>query len=286
MVAPHAIDTKDPAAVAHAAKDAFCTIGARGSEALIDRLFTDVRAMFEGRYPGYQAIDMTYHDLEHTLQAALCLVNLLEGRHLSAEMPLLSPRDCELALVAVLLHDTGYLKDTQDLAGTGAKYTFVHERRSCDFARAYLPNLGFTAAEIEEVCACIMCTGPRGRLNQTGITREEIRVISYILVTADYLAQMSSYDYADRLQALFHEFQEAYDYEQIPAAKREFVDFNRMLEKTPAFWEKYVRPMLDLDAGGVHRYLSTTGQPNPYLQAVEANLLEVQRRLQVRAGRN
>ena len=54
---------------------------------------------------------------------------------------------------------------------------------------------------------------------------------------------------------------------------------------TPNFWENYVRPLLDIDAGGVHRYLTTAGQPNPYLQAVEANITEVRRRLQLGAGR-
>jgi hypothetical protein len=34
----------------------------------------------------------------------------------------------------------------------------------------------------------------------------------------------------------------------------------------------------------VHRYLTTAGQPNPYLQAVEANMAEVRRRLQTGAG--
>ena len=53
-----------------------------------------------------------------------------------------------------------------------------------------------------------------------------------------------------------------------------------MMEKTPGFWTNYVRPMLDFEAGGVHRYLVTAGQTNPYLQAVEDNIIEVRRRLQ------
>jgi hypothetical protein len=42
--------------------------------------------------------------------------------------------------------------------------------------------------------------------------------------------------------------------------------------------------MLDFEAGSVHRYLTSAGQPNPYLQAVEANLAEVRRRLQAGQG--
>jgi hypothetical protein len=41
---------------------------------------------------------------------------------------------------------------------------------------------------------------------------------------------------------------------------------------------------LDFEAGAVHRYLTTAGQPNPYLQAVEDNLSEIRRRLQAGTG--
>jgi hypothetical protein len=140
MVAPHAIDTKNPTAVSEVARKIFLEAGASSSFPLIERLFADVTAMFEGRYPGYQAIDMFYHDYEHTLQATVCLLHILQGRHRSGEKPPLAPRDWELALMAVLLHDSGYLKRADDSIGTGAKYTLVHERRSCEFARQYPPT--------------------------------------------------------------------------------------------------------------------------------------------------
>ncbi|MDB6115413.1 MAG: hypothetical protein JWQ62_2358 [Lacunisphaera sp.] len=285
MVPPHAIDTKNPAAVAAVVKAAFAELGAEKSFPLIDRLFEDVTGMFQGRYPGYQAIDMFYHDYEHTLQATVCLIHLLQGRTRSMDRPVLKPRDWELALMAVLLHDSGYLKETNDTTGTGAKYTIVHERRSCEFARQYLPRMGVTQTEIEDICSAIICTGPQSKISQITFHREEARLFAFILVTADYLAQMSAPDYVEELAILFNEFQEAYDYEQVPQAKRVYHRVQDIMERTPAFWNNYVRPLLDFEAGGVHRYLSTTGQPNPYLQAVEANIAEVQRRLQTGAGK-
>ena len=149
MVPPHTINTKNPLAVAAVVKAAFSDIGAESSFPLIDRLITDVTDMFQGRYPGYRAIDMFYHDFEHTLQATVCLTHILQGRSRSADKPVLKPRDWELSVMAVLLHDSGYLKETRDVTGTGAKYTLVHERRSCDFARNYLPPLGVKPEEIE-----------------------------------------------------------------------------------------------------------------------------------------
>ncbi len=284
MVPPHAVDTKQPAVVAKAVKDAFAKIGAQASFPLIDRLFEDVTGMFEGRYPGYRGIDMKYHDYEHTMQATVCLIHLLEGRSRTFDRPVLLARDWELSVMAVLLHDSGYLKKTDDLEGTGAKYTFVHERRSCDFAREYLPRMGVTASEIEDICAAIICTGPRSKISQITFHRDEARQMAFILVTADYLAQMSAVDYLDKLPALFKEFQEAFDFEQVPAEKRPYHSLQQLLEKSTGFWTNYVRPMLDFEAGGVHRYLTTVGQPNPYLQAVEANLAELNRRLQAGKG--
>lgn len=280
MVPPHAVDTKKPTAVLKVVKEAFATIGAQASYPLLDRLFEDVTGMFAGHYAGYRGIDMKYHDYEHTMQATVCLIHLLQGRSRSFDKPVLLARDWELAVMAVLLHDSGYLKKTDDPAGTGAKYTFVHERRSCDFAREYLPRMGVTASEIEDICAAIICTGPRSKISQVTFHRDEARQMAFILVTADYLAQMSAPDYLDKLPALYKEFVEAFDFEKVPLEKRPYHSLQQLYEKSPGFWTNYVRPMLDFEAGGVHRYLTTAGQPNPYLQAVEANLAELQRRLQ------
>ncbi|HTL66294.1 MAG TPA: HD domain-containing protein [Lacunisphaera sp.] len=284
MVPPHTVNTKSSLAVAAMVKEALRDIGSESSYPLIDRLFADVTDMFEGRYPGYRAIDMFYHDFEHTLQATVCLTHILQGRSRSADKPVLKPRDWELAIMAVLLHDSGYLKETNDVEGTGAKYTIVHERRSCEFARQYLPRMGVTGSEIEDICSAIICTGPQSRISQITFHREEARIFAFILVTADYLAQMSAADYPDELPILYREFREAYEFEKVPEEKRPYKSVEDLLRRTPNFWQNYVRPMLDFEAGGVHRYLATAGQPNPYLQAAEANIAEVQRRLQAGSG--
>lgn len=284
MVPPHTINTKDSAEVLQAVKGVFGEIGAHASFPLLDRLFADVTGMFHGTYPGYQGGDMRYHNFEHTLQATVCLVHILQGRSRCADKPVLTPRDWELAVMSVLLHDSGYLKKSDDLAGTGAKYTLVHERRSCEFTREYLPRMGVTASEIEDICAAIICTGPRSRISQISFHRDEARLMAFILVTADYLAQMSAADYLDKLPHLYREFVECFDFEQVPEAKRPYHSLREMLEKTPGFWQNYVRPLLDFEAGGVHRYLTTAGQPNPYLQAVETNIVEIQRRLRTGTG--
>ncbi len=279
MVAPHAIDTTSPDAVAEAVKSAFAAVGAEDSQPFLDSLFDGVTSVFEGRYPGYQPIDMLYHDYEHTLQVALCLTHMLEGRRSEGASPVFQPRDWELAVISALLHDTGFLKKTGDDDGSGAKYTFVHERRSCDFARAYLPGHGITGPEIEDICSAIMCTGPRNDIRKAAFQREEARQIALVLVTADYLAQMSASNYLEKLPHLYQEFEEAFELSGTPPEKRPYNSLEQLLEMTPGFWRGYVSPLLENEACGAYRYLSANSDRNPYLDAVEANLAELERRL-------
>ncbi|MCM2275187.1 MAG: hypothetical protein NDI75_10390 [Candidatus Didemnitutus sp.] len=280
MALPHAVDTTNPDEVYRHVIGVFSSHGWRESEALMQILFRDIARLFRGEWPGYMACDMRYHDFQHTLQATVCIVDLVDGQHRAGATPHLDRREAEKAVAAALLHDSGFIKRTHEPAGTGAKYTFVHEQRSCEFARAYLPTIGFAPAEVDDVCAAIGCTGPRNRISTQTFSGPTNRLIACMLVTADYLAQLAAADYPDELDILYAEFAEAYDHENLPPEKRLFKSARDLKQKTPDFWEKYARPMLDTEADGVHRYLTVTGQPNFYLQAVEANIAEIRRRLQ------
>lgn len=280
MALPTAIVAKDPGATATHLRTVFASLGWGSSAEQIERVLGDVTAAFWGNWPGYLANDMRYHDLGHTLQATVCVSDLIAGQHRSAEAPDFGQRAAELTIMAALLHDSGFLKQAGDTAGSGAKYTMIHERRSCDFARAYLPRVGVTAEEIEDVCAAISCTGPRNRISAQAFRSPVARRMACLLVTADYVSQMCAPDYVEKLDYLFAEFAEAFDHDSVPPERRPYQTAAELKLKTTAFWTKYVRPMLDTEADGVHRYLSFTGQTNAYLQAVEDNIAEVHRRTQ------
>lgn len=284
MSSPLEVNTKDPSAVCAYAQSTFGRLGWAQSAAVVERLFSDVTRMFAGQYPGYRGIDMSYHDYKHTLQATLCLLNLLKGRHQHGILPAFERRDAELSLMAVLLHDSGFLKELNDSAGTGAKYTHVHERRSCQFARKYLPQFSLTADELDDVCASINCTGPRNHIAGHTFHRPAARDIACIVVTADYLAQMSAPDYLGKLPLLYREFEEAHDFESVPREKRPYQSIRDLQAKTEDFWKSFVLPLLENEAAGVYHYLSLTGQPNPYVLAVEDNLAKIRRRLQEGTG--
>jgi hypothetical protein len=280
MISPHAVNTENPTAVAEALKAIFAVSGGEGSFFLIERAVDGVSKMFGGEYPGYQAIDMEYHDLDHTLQVTLCMAHLLEGRGKTPDKPVLGIRDRELAIVAALIHDTGFLKEAGDDTGTGAKYTFVHEKRSCAFARKYLPELGFTKPEVEDICSAVMCTGPRNSISNVSFQRDEARVIALLLVTSDYLAQMSAADYLEKLPRLYLEFVEAFERDGVPPEMRPYQSLKQLMEMTSEFWKNFVLPLLDGEAEGVYRYLTPEGMPNPYIDAVEQNLAVLERRLE------
>jgi len=84
------------------------------------------------------AIDAHYHDLEHTLQGVLCMARLLRRRAALNLSPAIPQRTFELGMLAILTHDTGYLKKLGDSGGTGAKYTLIHVDRSIEFAGEFM----------------------------------------------------------------------------------------------------------------------------------------------------
>jgi hypothetical protein len=280
MALPTAIVAKDPGATATHLKTVFSALGWESSHPLLDRVLADATAAFWGNWPGYLAIDMRYHDLGHTLQATVCISDLVAGQRRAGDMPEFGQRAAELTIMAALLHDSGFLKQAGDESGSGAKYTMIHERRSCDFARGYLPRLGVTAAEIEDICSAIRCTGPRNRISAQTFRTPIARRMACLLVTADYVSQMCAPDYAEKLDYLFAEFSEAFEHEGVVPELRPYRTAAELKLKTPDFWAKFVRPMLDDEADSVHRYLSFTGQTNAYLQAIEDNIAEVRRRAQ------
>jgi hypothetical protein len=245
------------------------------------RLFTEIEKLFTGRHPDYSAVDLRYHDFEHTLQATVCLALLLEGRHRAAIQPKLGAREFELAVAGVLLHDAGFLKLRTDTKGTGAKYAYCHVLRSCAFAASYLPTLGVNEFEVDAVLSAINCTGPANEIGRLRFRRPVERLVGCALGTADYLAQMAAEDYPDELESLYREFRESDEYTHVPMQRRAFKSAADLINRTPLFWKKFVLPKLESDFQAVYRFLARPfpNGPNPYLVAVERNLATIQRRI-------
>jgi len=83
---------------------------------------------------------LTYHNIHHTEDVIQHSLQLGETEGLSAY-------ELSILHTAALLHDSGFLISNID-----------HEHLSCNIAREYMPQYGYTNEEIERVCRIIMTT--------------------------------------------------------------------------------------------------------------------------------
>jgi len=267
--------TRDPVAVAAEVQAAYLEMFPDGDPLFVPRAFAWAGDCFAGRYEDYQAIDARYHDFEHTLQGTLCMVRLLRRRQALGGQPPLTRRLFELGLLAILLHDTGYLKRRDDTEGTGAKYTVTHVGRSAEFAARLLAQKGYAPADISAVQNMIRCTGLDAAPSRIPFQTESERVAGCALGTADLLGQMAAADYVEKLPILYAEFAEAaaYSKDRTHFVAR-FSSAADLIRQTPQFWEQHVQTKLNRDFGALYRFLNDPypDGPNPYLESIEANL--------------
>ncbi len=281
-----AIDTRDAAAVEDEVHSIYATLFPGAAPDFVRLAFGWVTRCFAGGHPDYLPIDARYHDFEHTLQGTLCLARLMRGLHTADATPALTARTFELGIVAILFHDTGYLKARSDTEGTGAKYTAVHVGRSAAFAEAFLAPKGFPPAEVRAVQNMINCTGISTDLHAIDFQSEQERTLGYALGTSDLLGQMAAPDYVEKLPVLYQEFAEAA--RNAPAGSAHLFAYKsagELMRNTPAFWEKYVLPKINGDFQGLYTYLSEPypDGPNDYLQRIETNIARL-RQLAESAG--
>jgi len=277
------VATRDPKAVQREAQVIYAAIYPAGDAGFIPQAFGWAVEYFLGRHAGYQAIDARYHDLEHTLQGTLCMLRLLRGYHQAATLPSLPERTFRLGLLAILLHDTGYLKKSDDLPGTGAKYTITHVARSAEFAAQLLADKGFSRPDIQAVQNMISCTGLNAKLEAIPFENDAERITGYALATADLLGQMAADDYVEKLPVLFGEFAEAAAYSgDRTHFVASFLSVQDLIGKTPGFWETSIRAKLDTDLQGLWRFLNEPfpDGPNEYVERIEANMTRIKGRLQ------
>jgi hypothetical protein len=279
------IDTREPSQVEAEVQKAYLEMFPQGDRKFIPMIFQWAMAWFGGKYRDYQPIDAHYHDLEHTLQGILCMARLLRGRHIQGQEPRTTQRMFELGMLAILMHDTGYLKHSGDPDGTGAKYTLTHVDRSIEFAGELMVSHDYPIEEILAVQNMIRCTGVNVKLDAIQFQSELERIVGFSLGTADLLGQMAARDYVDKLPILYSEFAEAASYN---AGKMKaggfFTSADDLMQKTPLFWEKYVQSKINREFLGLYLFLSNPypDGPNPYVEQIEANVARIRREL---AGR-
>ena len=230
----------------------------------VEHTLGDIVKLFDGKYPGYQKCDAVYHNLEHTLQAYLAMARIFgglirENHDANAEEFLV------IGLISALGHDTGFIKETNDIEGTGAKYSLVHVERSKAFISQHLQDIGLDSAQIQGVKNSISCTGLESDLSKIPFPSDEERVTGYIVGTADFLGQMSDPDYIQKLPSLFNEYREG----GVPG----YSSSEDLIAKTPLFFEQFVMKRLTDDFHSVYRYIANLfGGKNLYIEGIQHNI--------------
>jgi hypothetical protein len=280
------VNTRDPLWVQSELQAAYAEMFPQGDREFIPKIFGWAASWFSGTYRDYLAIDAHYHDLEHTMQGILCMGQLLCRRHRQPSEPRTTPRMMELGLLAMLTHDTGYLKKRGDTEGTGAKYTLIHVDRSIAFAGELMLGHGFPAQEILAVQNMVRCTGVNVKLESVQFQNPLERTVGFALGTSDLLGQMAAADYVDKLPTLYTEFAEAARASSDGRMKAGgfFSSAEDLMQKTPLFWENYVWNKINRDFLGLYRFLNDPypDGPNDYIDRIKSNIARLRHELAAR----
>jgi len=241
------------------------------------RAFDDVKALFEGNYPGYLPCDTLYHDARHTLDMTLAMARLVEGydrTQLPADQ--LGGRRAVLGVVIALLHDSGYLRRASEVhVENGAIFTKIHVSRSADFLARYLPTLGF-GAEAEMASRVVHFTGYEMDVDDIKVDDPKDRLLGHMVGTADLIGQMSDRMYLEKCREfLYQEFVWGSIARETLPDGREIVRYTSaedLIYKTPGFYEYVARDRINRKLGAADRYAEAHFDgPSLYQTEIDAN---------------
>jgi len=203
------------------------------------------------------------------------MARLLHGRHQAKAEPALTQRTFQLACWRFSCTIRAISRNAVIPQGTGAKYTVTMSAAAPSLPPNCSPKKGFSAEDIQAVQNMIRCTGVNTTPRTIPFHSEQEKIAGFALATADLLGQMAADDYVEELPTLYDEFAEA---ARFTKDKSHFVasfkSASDLIEKTPTFWEKFVRPKLEREFLGLYRFLSNPfpDGSNYYLERIAANM--------------
>lgn len=271
------VQTTDPGSVKSELDRLFRLLYPAAAHGGMDRVFQDTVSLYRGEYPGYQACDTNYHDLQHVLEVTLAMARLMDGYERSRSgTPAFGVRLFQLGIMTALLHDVGYLRKSRDRrAKNGAEYTKIHIARGARFLKEYLPTIGF--GDLADVASeLIHFTGYEKSLAEIRVEDPLLRLLGSLLGSADIVAQMADRCYLEKCRdRLYPEFVTGgLAKERAPdgSDKVLFASGDDLVQKTPTFFASAVK-RLDHDFAGAHNYAATHfGGTNLYMHAAAKNV--------------
>jgi hypothetical protein len=246
------------------------------------QLFNDFERLYTGRYPGFRACDIRYHNLQHVLDVTLAMARLLEGRareHSASHQ--LSVSLMQAGMAAALFHDSGYIRRNNDRRhSNGAAYTRVHVVRSARFLSEYLPSVGLRALAGSSV-RVVHFTSYAANPLKLKVESELERALGNMLGTADLMAQMADVEYLRKCRD--------YLYEEFVAGGMAGVNGvhsntgtiyrspEQLLQMTPAFIRETVDNRLEDQFERAHLYAQQHfGGQHLYMEAIQANCRQLE----------
>ncbi len=273
------VQVSSPAAVRDAVRELFSQAFPGAS---FDRLwlaFYDFEQLFNGKYPGYNGCDTTYHDMQHTLDMTLAMARLMVGYDRSMQLSeRLGAARAQMAIVTALFHDAGYIrhKERDSEFKNGAEFTLYHVSRSADFLRRYLPRLGMTK-HIGVASMIVHFTGYELDLDEIELDDPRDIICGHLLGTADLLAQMSDRCYLEKCRdRLYKEFVLGGIAIENAKPGEYMVRYESgvdLLKKTPLFYQQVSQQRLQKKFNRAYRYMEVLyGGENPYVAAMKSNM--------------
>ncbi len=186
-----------------------------------------VTNLFAGSFPGYKACNTEYHDFIHTADVFCATVRMCDGAILAGQK--LSPDRILDICTAAMLHDAGYIQETGDTTGTGAKYSKTHVTRSVAFTMRHRDAFHIGEKNAERIGRLISGTDLAVNFDEIPFSDAKERIAAELVASADLLGQMADRTYLEKLLFLYYEFREA----GFPGYDTEF----DILKKTLSFYE-------------------------------------------------
>jgi len=288
MDVSNTVDVTDPAEVTQAVRSIMDGRYPGYDFTLIDVLIADFIRLYRGSYPGYQACDIGYHNIQHVLDVTLAMARLIDGHDGSCpEGEKLGPDLALAGIACTVYHDAGYIRRVGDNKDqTGAAYTRIHVSRSALFMAEYFPTIGLES--IVPLCERIVhFTGYEVDPCNIEVESEREYVLGSLLGTADLIAQMADLGYVQKCyDELYLEFVAggiAGDDGLEGYSGLVYRSPEHLLESTPDFIRSAIEVRLEGYFKSAYRYAAAFFEgPNLYMESIERNRLELEHWLAAR----
>jgi len=204
----------------------------------------------------YHKLETKYHDLYHFLTSTTVFLDVYSGI-VDKQIIEKNESDFFCGVVATMYHDIGFLKTKEDENGTGAQYINTHVERGCHFISNNFDDI-LTEEEKSRICNLIMVTDYFKKVENL-----EIDHIGACVALGDWLSQMGDIQYVEKLSNLYQEFDEFQKYHNLNM----YTGLHDLISKTPGFWYKLVKPLLNTKFYALYEYTSSN-----YIVMVENNI--------------